>query len=157
MNHIVQWLFTDPISAGTNTQSGNEEQFHFYLPWIIFCALGLLIPFYYWIEGRKRFFGSHTLHKYILDKMMNQLALLAFAGPLLMFGRRYMDSSLFSWRVWRYGWLLWGAILIVYWTIYFIRTYPQQIAEYRRYRTMQKYVPQPKTKRDRKPAKAGAR
>ena len=155
MNNIVQFLFTDPISAGANTPSGNEEVFHFYLPWIIFCALGLLTWFYYSVEGRKRLFGSHTLHKYILDRMTNQLALLSFVGLPLMAARRWMDSSLFSCRVWRYGWLLWGAILVVYWLVYFIRSYPQQIADYRRYRTMQKYIPQPKAKRDRRPAKGG--
>jgi len=116
MDHIVQWLFTDPQSA--TGDAAHPEHFHFWVPWIIFCALGLLIPFYYWVEGRKRFFSKHTLHKYLLDKFVNQLALVAFVGWLVMGARAFMDSSLFSWRVWRYGWLLWVAIIVGYWTYY---------------------------------------
>lgn len=147
MNHIVQFLFTDPVSAGAQTASGKPEVFHFYLPWIIVCVLGLLIPFYYWMEGRRRFFGSHTVNKYVLDKMMNQLALWAFVGPFVMFGRWAMDSSLFSWRIWRYLWALWAVILVVYWAIFFVRTYPKMLRDYKYRRTMEKYIPQPKAKR----------
>lgn len=153
MNNIIHWLFTDPITASGD--QAHPEVFHFYLPWIIFCALGLLIPLYYWVEGRKRFFGSHTLNKAILDKMMNQLALFAFVGPFIMFGRWAMDSSFFSWRIWRYLWLLWGAILVVCWLYYFIARYNHQLASYRAYRTKQQYMPQPKPKR--KTARAGSR
>jgi hypothetical protein len=155
MDHVIQWLFTDAQTAGAATPSGQPEVFHFYLPWMIFCALGLLIPFYYWVEGRKRFFGSHTLHKAILDKMMNQLALLAFVGPFVMFGRWAMYYTFFSFRIWRYLWLLWGVILIVYWLVYFITKYPREIREYRYQRTMSQYIPQPKQKR--KAARAGTR
>jgi hypothetical protein len=153
MDHIVQWLFTDPQSA--TGDAAHPEQFHFWVPWIIFCALGLLIPFYYRVEGRKRFFGGHALHKYLLDKFGNQLALVAFVGWLVMGARAFMDSSLFSWRIWRYGWLLWVAIIVGYWTYYMIRRYPAEIQQYRRHRTMQQYVPQPKQKR--RAARAGAR
>ena len=155
MNHIITFLFTDPQSAGAQTASGKPEVFHFYLQWGIFCALGLLIPMYYWLEGRRRFFGARRLGKYILDKMMNQLALFAFIGPIIMFGRWALDSSFFSWRIWRYGWLAWGAVLVVYWIYFFIAKFPEMSREYKRQRTLERYMPQPKPKR--KAARAGAR
>ncbi len=157
MGNIIQWFFTSPTDAGLQTASGKPEQFHFYLPWIIFCVLGLLIPFYYRMEGRRRFFGSHALHKAILDKMTNQLALLAFVGPFIMFARYAMDPTFFSFRIWRYLWLLWGVVLIVYWLVYFIRRYPTEIRAYRLHRTMRQYVPQPRAKRMRRTARAGSR
>ena len=43
MDKVIAWLFTDP----NNTASGTPETFHFYLPWMIFCGLGLLIPLYF--------------------------------------------------------------------------------------------------------------
>lgn len=146
MDKIIKLLFTTPIDAGAATPSGKPEVFHFYTQWIIFCAAILLIWFYYWVEGRKRFFGSHALHKYIGDKLVNQFALVAFIGPFLMFGR-LADSSLFSWRIWRYGWLAWIAVLVIYWAIYFIRRYPGERASYEKYRTQQRYMPQPRGRR----------
>ncbi len=58
--NLIQWLFTDPCSAtncvvSTATSPGTPpETFHFYIPWTIFCIIGVLIPFYYSVEGRKR-------------------------------------------------------------------------------------------------------
>lgn len=150
MDHIVQWLFTDPITASGD--AAHPEQFHFWVPWIIFCALGLLVPFYYWVEGRRRFFGSHTLHKGMMDKIMNQLALIAFVGWFVMGARAFMDSSLFSWRVWRYGWLLWIAIVVGYWVYFMIRRYPRLLDKHRYQRTMQQYIP--KSRRERRAAGA---
>lgn len=156
MNHLVQWLFTDPQTAGQNTSSGAVEPFHFWIPWIVFCALGLLIPLYYSLEGRKRFFGGHALHKYMLDKMMGQLALFAGVGLPLMLGRWAMDFTFMSWRIWRYLWLLWGAYYIVYWGYFMIFKYPDMLREYRRHRTWEKYIPQPKPKKSKKPRTAKA-
>src|SRR5487761_2640676 len=117
MQGLVSWLFTDPQTAGLNTASGKPEVFHFYLPWIIFCALGLILPIYYALEGRKRFVGHHALNKYVLDRIMNYL------------------------------WALWGAGLAIYWLYYFIFRYADDLAWYRNKRTMEKYYPQPRQKR----------
>ena len=156
MSHIIQWLFTDPQTAGQATASGKVEQFHFWIPWIVFCALGLLIPLYYSLEGRRRFVGGHTLNKYVLDKIMGQLALYAFVGPFLMFGRWALDNTFFADRFWRYAWLAWGVGYIVYWLYFFIAKYPGMLRDYQRRRTMEKYIPQPKAKKA-KTARAASR
>lgn len=161
MNNIIQWLFTDPQTAGQNTPSGAAEQFHFWVPWIVFCVLGLLIWAYYWLEGRRRFFGSHALNKYVLDKITNQLALFSFVAFFIMFGRWALDSTFFADRFWRYAWLLWGVGYIVYWGYFFLAPkragkYQAMLRDYRRRRTMEKYIPQPKAKKA-KTARAGAR
>lgn len=152
MDKIVAFLFQDPQTAGG---FGTPETFHFYVPWIIACALGLLVPFYYFVEGRKRFFGSHTLHKALLDRFFNQMWPIALVGWFLIGARYALDSSLFSWRFWRYGWLLWIAIYLGYWIFYMARRYPNDIRWYRRERTLARYRPQPNPKR--RAAKAGSR
>ena len=156
MGNIIKWLFTDAVSAGADTPSGKPEVFHFYLPWIVFCAAGLIIYFYYWAEGRKRFVKNHALHKVLLDKFMNQLALLAFVGPFFIFGRWAMDSTFFQWRVWRYLWLAWGVGIGAYWLVYFVRHYPYHRRNCLTYRTNAQYLPPPRAKR-RAPARAGTR
>ncbi len=147
MDKIISFLFTDPVSAGANTSSGNPEVFHFYLPWIVFCTLGLLIPFYYGVEARKRFFGGHTVNKWVADKMMNQLWPLALVGFVLIGARFALNGSLFSFRFWRYAWLIWGVALIVYWTYFFIARYDKMLKSYRAYRVKAQYHPRPNTKR----------
>ncbi|HEY7975091.1 MAG TPA: hypothetical protein VID72_07095, partial [Ktedonobacterales bacterium] len=120
MPGILKWLFTDPVTAGSATSSGNPEVFHFYALWIIFCALALIVPIYYYLEGRKRFTGHHALNKYILDRiLLRQLIPVALVGWLLIGMRYAMDYNLFSWRIWRYMWLLWVAGLAIYWIYYF--------------------------------------
>ena len=148
MSGIISWLFTDPVTAGSATPSGNPETFHFYVPWMIFCALGLIVPIYYYLEGRKRLVGHHALNKYILDRVLyRQLVPIALVGWLLMGMRYAMDYNLFSWRVWRYAWLLWIAALAVYWIYYFSFRYAGDLEWYRNKRTMEKYYPQPRAKR----------
>jgi hypothetical protein len=155
MHGIITWLFTDPQTAGLNTASTKPEVFHFYLPWIIFCALGLILPFYYAMEGRKRFFGHHALNKFIMDRITNQLWPLALVGFILMGMRYAMDSTLFAWRFWRYGWALWCLGLAIYWIYYFGFRYANDRAWYKNKRTLEKYYPQPRGKR--RTAKAGSR
>lgn len=156
MPGFMQWLFTDPVTAGSATPSGNPEVFHYYIPWMIFCAAGLIIPIYYYVEGRKRFVGHHALNKYILDRiLLRQLVWVALVGWMLMGMRAAMDYNLFSWRLWRYGWLLWIVGLVVYWIYYFAFRYASDLEWYRNKRTMEKYYPQPRAKR--KPAKVAAR
>jgi hypothetical protein len=65
-----------------------------------------------------------------------------------------MDDSFFSWRLWRYGWLLWLAGVTVYWGYYFAFKYKSERDSYRAYRIKKQYIPQSKGKRS---ARAGAR
>ncbi|HEX5441588.1 MAG TPA: hypothetical protein VFW76_11940 [Ktedonobacterales bacterium] len=148
MDKVIAYLFTDP----NNTASGTPETFHFYLPWMIFCGLGLLIPLYFAFEGRKRFFGHHTLHKYLMNKFMNQLWPLALVGWILI-GARYAELSLFDWRIWRYGWLLWLGIIAVYWGLYFTRHYSHHLEHYQQERVKAQYIPPPNPKK--RTARAG--
>ncbi|MGZ3630323.1 MAG: hypothetical protein ACXVDN_22015, partial [Ktedonobacteraceae bacterium] len=80
--NLIQWLFTDPCTAtncvvGTATSPGTPpETFHFYVPWIIFCSLGVLIPFYYSVEGRKRFVKDKPVIKNMLDRFLGWLAII---------------------------------------------------------------------------------
>lgn len=146
MDKIFQFLFTTPIDAGANTTSGKAEVFHYWVPWIAFTLAIYVIYAYYGLEGRKRFFGGNALHKYIADKLLRQFGTAALVAPFLMFGR-LADSSLFSWRFWRYGWLVWLACLAVYWLYYFAFRYRDEAASYKQYLTHQRYVPQPRNKR----------
>ena len=72
--NLINWLFVDPVTAGTNAGLSGPETFHFLVPWIIFCCAGVLITFYYSIEGRKRFFKSRPIEKYMLDRYLGWLA-----------------------------------------------------------------------------------
>jgi hypothetical protein len=157
--NLIQWLFTDPCTAGGGPASGNAdcpnpEQFHYYVLWLA-VSLGLLVVWgYYQIEGRRRLVGGHALNKRIFDKMLNNFAVIGLVGLFVIFFRWAADSSLFAWRFWRYAWLVWLAAITIRWGIYFIFRYKGDLDAYRNYRTHQKYVPQPKAKRT---ARAGAR
>lgn len=152
---ILSWLITDPVTAGAATTSGKPEVFHYYLAWMIFCALGLLIPLYYSLEGRKRFFGSHALNKYLMDRFMNQLWPIALVGWVLIGARYALDSSLFSWRLWRYGWGIWLAAVVGYWLFYLAFRYTRELNWYRAQRIREQYYPKPNPKR--RTARAAAR
>ncbi|HEY7780615.1 MAG TPA: hypothetical protein VIC85_10445 [Ktedonobacterales bacterium] len=159
MGGILSKLFVDACTAGGGPASGNTncpnpEVFHYYLPWMIVCAVGLLIPIYYWLEGRRRFFKSNYLHKWLSGRMMSQLFWWAFVGPFLIFARWAMDGTMFQWRLWRYGWLLWGVVLVAYWVYYFVRHYESHRDWYFQQQTKAKYMPPQRTKR-RASAKAG--
>lgn len=157
--NLIQWLFTDPCTAGGGPASGNTdcpnpEQFHYYAIWLAFCIGFLVIWGYYQIEGRRRLVSGHAVNKRIFDKMLNNLAVIGLVGLFIIFFRWAADSSLFAWRAWRYAELLWLAAIAIRWAIYFIFRYKDDLEGYRSYRTHQKYVPQPKTKRT---ARAGTR
>lgn len=140
MDKIIGWLI-DPSSAG----GAGAPPFRFFLPWMIFCTLGLLIPFYYRQEGRKRFFGSHALNKYLLDKFTNYLWPLALVGWILL-GARFAQVAIFGLRVFRYLWLLWAVILFGYWAYYLVFRYRGQLRAYQHQRTLERYIPQPRAK-----------
>jgi hypothetical protein len=163
MGNLFQWLFTDPqtacssasaassICASIKTANGTQyiEVFHYWIPWIVFVALGLLIPAYYAVEGRRRLVKGRSLplHKILLDKFMNQLALWAVVAPFIMFGRYALDSSFFAWRLWRYGWLAWGAGIGIYWLVYFARRYHRERDQYLTRQMLGQYVPAPRARR----------
>ena len=125
--NLVQWLFTDPCSATfcTAPSSGSSgtpaETFHFYIPWLIFCSLGVLIAFYYSVEGRKRFFKSKPIIKGMLDRYLGWLAIICIIGYPLIFARAYLYEYFFAWRVWRYLWLLGLLVWAVLWILYLVR------------------------------------
>ena len=167
MGNLFHWLFTDPqtacadataaskVCASVQGASGQQyvEVFHFYAPWLIFCALGLLIPLYYWLEGRKRLVKGNLLLKRNCDRFLyNQLPWLALVGFFLIAGRYAADSSFFAWRFWRYAWAGGGVGIAVYWLYYFVRRYPRELNYYRTHRTLSQYVP-----KRRSVAKAGSR
>lgn len=141
MGNLWSWLI-DPNSAGGTGAPG----FHFYVPWLIFCALGILIPIYYYAEGRKRFFGSHSLNKARMDKFMNYLWPLAAVGLVLMFCRD-AQLSLFALRLWRYLWALWAVVFFGYCGYYLAFRYRTDLARYRAQKTFERYLPQPRAKR----------
>ncbi len=146
------WLFTDPVTAGT---AGKAEVFHFYVPWIIVCTLGLLIPMYYFGEGRRRFFGRNALNRYQMNKLMRQIWPWALVGWFLIFARFALDDSLFAWRFWRYAWVAWAVVIAGRWLYYLFFRYGADRAAYLRQRTLERYYPQPRARR--RTAKAGAR
>ena len=172
MGNLITWLFTDPLTACTNVtaatktcvsvtlQDGSKqlvEVFHFYLPWMIVCALALVIPIYYAAEGRRRFVKGHMLLKKNLDRVMAQVAWVAGVGWVIMGVRYALESSFFAWRFWRYGWLAWGVGLIIYWLVYLVRKFPAERKQYRDYMILSRYVPEPRNKRTKGVAKAGSR
>ncbi|HEV2235660.1 MAG TPA: hypothetical protein VGR57_03275 [Ktedonobacterales bacterium] len=170
MDHLLKWLFTDPQTACADATAANKvcaaipgatsqqfvEVFHFYVPWLIFCALGVLIPIYYNLEGRKRFVKGNMLLKRNLDRFMDHhLPWLGGVGLMLIAFRYAADSAFLSWRAWRYAWLAWGLGIAIFWGYYLVRRFPKERAYYQRYHTLMRYVPQPRKRRP--VARAGSR
>ena len=103
--NLISWLFDDPVTAGANAGLPGAETFHFYIPWIVFCSVGILIAFYYSVEGRKRFVKNKPLIKYMLDRYLGWFTIICILGYPLLFSRAYLAPYFFAWRVWRYLWL----------------------------------------------------
>ena len=140
--NLIQWLFTDPFTAATNGGlTVPEEPFHFYVPWLIFCSLGVLITFYYSVEGRKRFFKNKPLIKYMLDRYLGWFAVICVLGYPLIFARAYLDPYFFAWRFWRYLWLAALVVWAITWIVYLVRKYPKERADFKAYQNRQQYVP----------------
>jgi hypothetical protein len=151
--NLFSWLFTDPITAGSSLPSG-EEQFHYFWSWMIFCCVGLLVCFYYWVEARKRFVKDKPWLKYMLDRYLNWLAIICFVGIPIDLARVALDPYFFAWRIWRYLWLLAMAVWVVLWAIHLLRRYPAERAYYIAQRKRSQYMPKPSSKHK---AKAAAR
>jgi len=140
--NLIQWLFTDPITAASNGGlTVPEEPFHFYVQWLIFCSLGVLITFYYSVEGRKRFFKNKPLVKYMLDRYLGWFAVICVLGYPLIFARAYLDAYFFAWRFWRYLWLAALVVWAITWIVYLVRKYPKERADFKAYQNRQQYVP----------------
>ncbi len=137
----IEWLFTDPYTAASNAGQTNPESFHFYIPWIIFCSLAILIPFYYSVEGRKRFLKDNPILKRVLDNYLGWFAVIGVVGFPLIFSRAYLGGYFFAWRFWRYLWL----IALVFWAVklvlYLVRKYPKEKASFLAYKNQQQYMP----------------
>ena len=138
----VNWLFQDPCTA-TGCYDGGPapEVFHFYPLWIAFCAVGLLIAFYYSVEGRKRFTKNRPWIKYMLDRYLSWLAIICIIGLPLIGARAALYQYFFAWRVWRYLWLV--ALLV--WAILFIvhrfRKYTEERDYYLHLKRREQYIP----------------
>ncbi len=145
--NLITWLFTDPYTAGSNGGLNGPEKFHYYIPWIAFCAVGLLVCFYYAIEGRKRFVKNKPVVKYMMDRYLGWFAVICFIGFPLIFSRAYLDQFFFAWRAWRYLWLLSLLVWAVLWVVYLIRTYPKEQASYRARQNQMQYIPKKSNKR----------
>lgn len=148
MGAIIQWLFTDPATAANGAGQGpnGTELFHFYIPWIIFGVLGLLVPFYYWVEGRKRFFKKNVLNKRLMDKYMNRLVIIALVAWPLIAARDLLDSTPLAWRFWRYLWLVWLAVVAFRLLFYLVSKYPEERQDYLRNARLLQYFPKPREK-----------
>lgn len=145
--NLINWLFTDPctatncVAATSTTAATPPEVFHFYAPWLIFCSLGVLIAFYYSVEGRKRFVKNKPIIKYMLDRYLGWLAIICIIGFPLIFARAYLYEYFFAWRIWRYLWLAALLAWAIVWAVYLIRKYPKERAEYLAYQNRQQYIP----------------
>ena len=145
--NLIQWLFTDPctatncVVATANSPGTPPETFHFYVPWTIFCILGVLIPFYYSVEGRKRFVKDKPVVKNMLDRFLGWLAIICILGFPLIFARAFLYEYFFAWRVWRYVWLAGLLSWAIIWIVYLIRKFPKEQANYLEYKKREQYLP----------------
>jgi hypothetical protein len=145
--NLINWLFTDPCTATACTNSSGgipgtpAEGFRYYIPWIIFCSVGVLIAFYYSVEGRKRFTKDRPALKYMLDRYLGWLAIICIIGAPLIFSRAYLYSFFFAWRFWRYLWLLGLLIWAILFVLHRVRTYPHERDYYQAERKRKQYMP----------------
>ncbi|GAC1566767.1 MAG: hypothetical protein NVS3B14_10670 [Ktedonobacteraceae bacterium] len=145
--NLINWLFTDPctatncVAAASGTSAVPPETFHYYLPWLIFCGLGMLIPFYYSVEGRKRFVKNNPVVKYMLDRYLGWLAIISITALPLIFSRAYLYEYFFAWRVWRYLWLVGLLVWAILWVIYLVRKYPRERDAFLAEKNRKQYIP----------------
>lgn len=135
--NLYSWLFDTPF----NTSANAPYPFHFLWPWLIFCLAGLLVAFYYSVEGRKRFTKGKPILKYMLDRYLGWFAVICFLGLPLIFAREFLAQYFFAWRLWRYLWLAGLFAWAITWLVYLVRKYPKERAEYIAYQNRQKYIP----------------
>ncbi len=160
---LINWLFTDPCTATnctaatSGTAATQPETFHFYVLWIVFCIVGILIPFYYSVEGRKRFVKFKPVAKYMLDRYLGWLAIICIIGFPLIFSRAYLYQYFFAWRVWRYGWLAGLLVWAILWILYLTRKYPRERDAFLAEQNRKQYIPRGNRQGNRRKAKATSR
>lgn len=138
----VNWLFQDPCTA-TGCYDGGPapEVFHFYPLWIAFCALGLVVAFYYSVEGRKRFTKNRPWIKYMLDRYLSWLAIICIIGLPLIGARAALYQYFFAWRVWRYLWLVGLLVWAILFIVHRFRKYPEERDYYQHLKRREQYIP----------------
>src|SRR5437763_3013356 len=95
--NLSDWLFDSAVTV-------TADKSRYFLPYLIFCGVGLLIWFYYWVEGRKRFVKSKPILKYMLDRYLNWLAIICFIAIPIALAWLVLPGYFFAWRLWRYLW-----------------------------------------------------
>jgi small-conductance mechanosensitive channel len=140
--NLVNWLFQDPCQA-TGCYDGGPapEMFHFYPHWIIFCVLGLVVAFYYSVEGRKRFAKNRPWVKYMLDRYLGWLAIICIIALPLIGARAALYQYFFAWRVWRYLWLVGLLVWAILFLVHRFRVYPQERDYYLHLKKREQYIP----------------
>lgn len=135
---LYNWLFLDPLTAGGGT---TPEPFRFLWPYLLFCLAGLLICFYYSVEGRKRFVKDRPILKYMLDRYLGWFAVICFIGLPIIGAREALYAYFFAWRLWRYLWFVGLLTWATLWVIYLVRKYPKERANFVAYQNRQQYIP----------------
>lgn len=140
--NLANWLFQDPCTATGCFDGGPApELFHYYPLWITFCALGLLVAFYYSVEGRKRFTKNRPWVKYMLDRYLGWLAVICVIGLPLIFSRVYLYQFFFAWRAWRYLWILSLVVWAIFFLVHRLRKYTQEKEYYLHMQKRDQYIP----------------
>lgn len=140
--NLINWLFQDPCTAtGCFAGGPAPEVFRYYIPWIVFCALGLLVAFYYSVEGRKRFTRGRPWVKYMLDRYLGWLAIICLIGFPLIGARAALYQFFFAWRFWRYAWLVGLLVWAVLFVVHRFRRYPQEREYYQHLKKRDQYMP----------------
>ena len=153
--NLANWLFQDPCTAtGCYDGGPKPELFHFYPHWIIFCALGIIVAFYYSVEGRKRFTKNRPWIKYMLDRYLGWLAVICICALPLIFARAYLDQFFFAWRAWRYLWLLALLAWAVLFVVHRFTRYQQEKEYYTHIQKRDQYIPKGNKSKKRKVASA---
>src|SRR5579884_722664 len=137
--NLINWLFTDPCTATSCVDATSGSP-------------GVLIAFYYSVEGRKRFVKNKPILKYMLDRYLGWFAVICIIGFPLIFARAYLYQYFFAWRFWRYLWLAGLLAWAITWIVYLVRKYPQERDNYLAYQNRQQYIPKKSNKRKAKAA-----
>jgi hypothetical protein len=137
---LYHWLFDDAYTAGQNAGLPGSENFKFFWPFLIFCLAGLLISFYYSVEGRKRFVKNKPVLKAMFDRYLGWFAVICFVGIPIVLARVALDQFFFSWRLWRYLWAIALVIWAILWIVYLVRKYPEERAGYLYRQSQRRYM-----------------
>jgi len=142
LGNLFSWLFTDPSTEGLNAGLNGPTPMNF-TPWLILIGLGLLLPFYYNQEGRRKIPGlkDNGVWKYIMDRMMSQIWPWAGVGLIVLFFRWAFTTSFFAWRLWQVSWVIWGLAIAGYWAYYFVRHYRGHMVAYQKRAELSKFLP----------------